>query len=238
MKNNVLFFAVIAGAAILAGSGCNKQDSTTQASAGNSSQPAKPVASEMPKAAATPKPAPAQPTAAAPKPDALAQTPAAAAVASTAVTPAETATKPMATPPAQATVQTPPPAAAPSPAPATANPLLSGVQNLVDAQKVSVTQAATNQFQALGLTATNQAQAAALAATNQVQALLDKAKGLVSNQKYQDALTTVQQLYATKLTPAQQQTVDGLKTQIQTALSKGTATNAISVLGNILGGKK
>jgi len=83
-----------------------------------------------------------------------------------------------------------------------------------------------------------QTTAAPAAATNQAQALIDKAKGLVTNEKYQDALNVVQQLSSLKLTPEQQTLVDGLKSQIQTALAKVTATDAASALGNVLGGKK
>jgi hypothetical protein len=89
----------------------------------------------------------------------------------------------------------------------------------------------------LGESATNLVQAATAASTNEVAVLLEKAKGLVSNQKYQEAINTVQQLYATKLTPEQRQTADNLKNQAQAALAK-QATNAMSVLDNILGGKK
>jgi outer membrane PBP1 activator LpoA protein len=64
--------------------------------------------------------------------------------------------------------------------------------------------------------------------------LLDQAKNLTSNQKYQEALGTLTQLYATKLTPEQKQQADDLKAQIQTAVSQ----KAASTLGNFLGGKK
>ena len=75
-------------------------------------------------------------------------------------------------------------------------------------------------------------------ATNQVQALLEKARNLTSNQKYQEALGTVTQLYTTKLTPEQKQKVDDLKSQIQTAITQKATSEASSALGNILGGKK
>jgi len=78
----------------------------------------------------------------------------------------------------------------------------------------------------------------AAASNSQVQGMIDKAKGLVTNQKYQDALAVVQKLSSLQLTPDQQTLVDGLKTQIQTALAKNAASDAASSLGNILGGKK
>ena len=86
--------------------------------------------------------------------------------------------------------------------------------------------------------AANQTNAAAAEPTNQAQGLIDKAKGLVTNGKYQDALNVVQQLSSLQLTPDQQKLVDGLKSQIQTALAKATATDATSALGNVLGVKK
>jgi hypothetical protein len=85
---------------------------------------------------------------------------------------------------------------------------------------------------------TDAAAAAPSAVSTEAQGLIDKAKGLVVDQKYQDALNLVQQLSNLKLTPEQQTLVDGLKTQIQTALAKTTATDAASSLGNALGGKK
>jgi len=86
--------------------------------------------------------------------------------------------------------------------------------------------------------ATNQAAAAVADSTSQVQTLIEKAKGLVTDEKYKDALTVVQQLASAKLTPEQRTLVDGLKAQIQTALAKSTTSDAASALGNALGGKK
>jgi hypothetical protein len=102
-------------------------------------------------------------------------------------------------------------------------------------------QPATDQLQALAAAVTNQVAAAlgttnqlASMATTQVQALLDQAKSLTANQKYQEALTTLTELYNTQLTPEQKQQADALKAQIQTAMSQ----KASSALDNFLGGKK
>jgi hypothetical protein len=123
-----------------------------------------------------------------------------------------------------------------------------GMTNQVVASATNQSQtmaAATNQFQAMAAAATNKGLAAlgmtnqALASgTNQVQALLEKAKTLTANQKYQDALGYVTQLYNTKLTPDQKQQVDALKAQIQTAMAQKAESQATSVLGGFLGGKK
>jgi hypothetical protein len=106
---------------------------------------------------------------------------------------------------------------------------------------ISLSQTATNEARALAAAATN-AVLGALAATNQaaststnqVQALLERAKTLSVNQKYQDALATLTEIYNTKLTPEQKQKADELKVQIETAMSQ----KAASSLGNILGGQK
>ncbi|MDB6033664.1 MAG: hypothetical protein JWM16_4002 [Verrucomicrobiales bacterium] len=130
------------------------------------------------------------------------------------------------------------------------------LQTSFQAQKLAVSQAVTNQVQAVASSTTNQLQALATAATNQVlgalgltnsvsaavtnqvEVLLEKAKILSNNQKYQEALTTVTQLYNTKLTPEQRQKADDLKAQIQASLAQKATTEANSVLGGLLGGKK
>ena len=86
--------------------------------------------------------------------------------------------------------------------------------------------------------ATAAAAPAPAAASTEAQGLIDKAKSLVTAEKFQEALPVVQQLAAKVLTPEQQKTVDSLTTQIQTALAKKTATDAGSALGNVLGEKK
>jgi hypothetical protein len=86
--------------------------------------------------------------------------------------------------------------------------------------------------------ATNQGGAAIADSMSQTQTLIDKAKGLVTDEKYKDALTVVRQLSGLRLTPEQRTLVDGLKAQIQTALAKSATSDAGSAAGNALGGSK
>ena len=121
----------------------------------------------------------------------------------------------------------------------------STVSNTLQSQQQALAQAATNQFHSMAAAATNKALAALgmtnqtpASATNTVQALLEQAKTLTANQKYQDALGYVAQLYNTKLTPDQKQQVDSLKAQIQSAMAQKAESEATSALGGLLGGKK
>ncbi len=85
---------------------------------------------------------------------------------------------------------------------------------------------------------TNQAATAVQAATQQAQTLIDKAKGLLADNKYQEALASLGQLKNLQLTAEQQKLVDDLKAKIQAALTKAATTDPASALGGALGGKK
>jgi hypothetical protein len=152
------------------------------------------------------------------------------------------------TPPAASDMPKPPEAPTPAmePAPAAAVSQAASAAASEAQKAVESPKAAADHAQPTVAAATEQAVKAAVSQTNtvaaasstQVQGLIDKAKGLVTDEKYQDALKVVQQLSSLKLTPEQQTLVDGLKSQIQTALAKATGADAASALGNVLGGKK
>ena len=209
MKITYSILGLAAGAALFLANGCGKQEQPS----GETPKATPPAASDMQKAAEAPKPA------TEPAPAAVAAATDASQAASAAASDAQTAVSSAASE-AQKAVESPKAAAehAQPPAPATPAQAVAAPASQTDAASAPV--------------------AAPSAMSTQAQALIDKAKGLVTTEKYQDALKVVQQLSSLKLTAEQQKLVDGLKAQIQTALAKVTATDAASALGNVLGGKK
>lgn len=67
----------------------------------------------------------------------------------------------------------------------------------------------------------------------EAQSLIDKAKALINDKKYEEALGSLKQLSNFSLTPEQQKTVDDLKAQLQKLMSSQVVTNAASALGNM-----
>jgi len=65
------------------------------------------------------------------------------------------------------------------------------------------------------------------AATTQFNNLITQAKAYITDKKYQDALTSLQQISSLKLTPEQQKTVDDLKAQLQKLMASQTVTNIL-----------
>ena len=108
---------------------------------------------------------------------------------------------------------------------------------VVDAAKSAAT-TAVDGAKSAATEATDQAAAQVKAAEQQAQGLIDRARALVSEQKYKDALSSLSQLPNIKLTAEQQKSVDDLKAQIQSALAKATAADPAAALGGALGGKK
>jgi hypothetical protein len=229
MKITYSILGLAAGAALFLANGCGKEEQPP----GEAPTVAPPAASDRQKAAETPK------RATEPMPSAAAAATAAGQAASAAASEA------------QKTVGAQKAAAEPMPSAAAASQAASAAtsdaQKAVGAQKAAAPPApptaAATALQAVTSAASQTSAVAAVASslstTNSlVEGLIYNAKGLVTNQKYQDALNVVQQLSSLKLTPEQQTVVDGLKTQIQTALAKAAGADAASALGNVLGGKK
>jgi hypothetical protein len=221
-KHSILGLA--AGTALLVATGCSKQES-----------PAASAASEKPQPVQAPKAPESQPAASA-KLESAVTTSTAATTASAAAMPSPATGSVAVLPQKSTTTQSMVKAAA-----ASGGDTAKTAAAILHSQQTSLAQAGTNQLQALAATATNRVLAAlgmtnqvAATTTNQVATLLEQAKNLTSNQKYQEALATLSQLYATKLTPEQKQQADDLKAQVQTAMTQ----KAASALGNFLGGKK
>ena len=78
------------------------------------------------------------------------------------------------------------------------------------------------------------AEAEKAADASKTQGLIDKAKSLIAESKFTDASSVLQELSGKSLSAEQTKLVDGLKEQIQKALTAKTADNAASAVGNLL----
>jgi hypothetical protein len=67
-----------------------------------------------------------------------------------------------------------------------------------------------------------------------VNGVIDQAKALIGQNKYTEALTSLQSLAGTTLTADQEKIVAGLKEQIQKAIAAKTGTDAANAVGNLL----
>jgi uncharacterized lipoprotein YehR (DUF1307 family) len=109
------------------------------------------------------------------------------------------------------------------------------VVNFVGGTNVSAMLASTNLSLAAKAALTNGVTQGTNAPAAQAQSLIEKAKSYIADKKYEDALASLKQLSNMQLTPEQQKTVDGLKTQLQPLMSNTTVSNAVSKLGGLLG---
>lgn len=83
-------------------------------------------------------------------------------------------------------------------------------------------------------TVADTAQAAAKDVTDKAQVIIDQAKNLINDGKFQDALTALGGLSGMTLTDAQQKVVDGLKAQIQKGIADQASKQAGSQIENLL----
>lgn len=105
---------------------------------------------------------------------------------------------------------------------------VSDAQKQAESQKAAAQSAATQAEKAVT--------DAAASAGDQAQGLIDKVKTLVAEKKYNDAMTTLKELSALKLTPEQQKLVDELKAQVQKALAGSAADDAAKKASEATGG--
>ena len=105
-----------------------------------------------------------------------------------------------------------------------------GVEKAVTATKEGVEKAATEVKQ-VGEKAVEAVTEKAKEIGGEASGVIAKAQGLVTEKKYQEALTTLGGLKDMKLSESQQKVVDGLKAQIQKLMSGDAAKAA----GNLLG---
>ena len=105
-------------------------------------------------------------------------------------------------------------------------------------QVTAETESATAEIKAQTEAATSQAITAATTATAtttaQAQSVIEKAQAYVAEKKYTEALDTLSQIANVKLTSEQQDLVNKLKAQIQTAMASQGANEGLKAVGGIL----
>lgn len=120
---------------------------------------------------------------------------------------------------------------------ADAKPAATAVSDAVEAAKPAVDKAVTD-AKAAATTAVADTKAAASAATADVTAkfnsVVDQAKSLLGQNKYTEALNSLQSLSGLKLTPEQEKIVTDLKAQIQKLMAAKATTDGANAVGNLL----
>jgi outer membrane PBP1 activator LpoA protein len=79
------------------------------------------------------------------------------------------------------------------------------------------------------------AQDAAASATSNAQSMIDKAKALIADNKYSEAMDLLKKLSSMQLTPEQKQLVNDLMAQVQKAMAGAAASDATKSVGGLLG---
>jgi len=82
--------------------------------------------------------------------------------------------------------------------------------------------------------AKKQAEAAAAAAQSQAQGLMDRAKSLMAEKKYTEALGSLNELSKLQLTADQQKWLDDMKAQIQKAIAGQATSDATKSVGDLV----
>ena len=109
------------------------------------------------------------------------------------------------------------------------------------AEKAVLEQAAADKAAVDKAAADKLAQAAAAEEQSRIQGLIDTAKNLAEQNKYTEALNTLNELVNVKLSPEQQAIVDTLKATIQKQVAQAATDKAASTaqgaVGNVLNGQ-
>lgn len=108
-----------------------------------------------------------------------------------------------------------------------ANATADQLETAIETTKPAVEQAVSD--------ASETAQKAVSEASTKAQELIDKARALVNQENFSEAMNILNQLANVELTPEQQRLVDDLKATVQKALESKAAAEGTKAIGNMLG---